>query len=228
MIKSIETQDELRNLNKIFKLEQQLFQNQINPHFIFNCLNSIQKLVLNHEEQKAFEYISKFSKLLRKTLNNTDKILCSLSEELESLQIYIELELMRCDNRFNFNLKLDPNIDINEIAIPILLIQPYVENAIWHGIMNLPKENKGNLLIEINQHNELLNISIIDNGIGIKAANLVKEKTHISKGLNINSKRLESINFLMKDKKANVSANDNLSGGTTICILIPVIPFSNY
>ncbi len=227
LLKAIENQDELKNINTIFQLEQQLLRNQINPHFIFNSLNSIQNLVLSNNSINAYEYISKFGKLLRKTLNNSDEILTPLNEELDNLKVYIELEMLRMNNKFNYVIEVDPIINLIAIKIPILLIQPYVENSIWHGFSGLANNEEGMLILKIQQKAALLHIQIIDNGIGIEASRKLKEQIHQSKGLNINIKRLDSINYLMKNKKAEVIVTKNKPKGTIISITIPIITFIN-
>ena len=200
---------------------------QMNPHFIFNCLNSIQKYVLDHDSKLAYTYMAKFSKLIRFVLDISDKTFVALSYELEVVKIYAELEQLRFDSKFNFEIEISESIKSDDILVPSLLIQPYLENAIWHGIMNLPIDKKGEVKITVNVLNDILKIVITDNGIGRAEAKLFNEKTHQSKGLSINQKRIEAINYLLKTNDAIVTIEDlinsnNKAAGTKVIIKLPI------
>jgi sensor histidine kinase YesM len=200
---------------------------QMNPHFIFNCLNSIQKYVLEHDTKQAYTYMAKFSKLIRFVLDISDKTFVALSDELELVKIYVELEQLRFDNKFEFILTLDGNIDPDEIILPSLLIQPYLENAIWHGIMNLPTNISGEVRINVSAVNHHIEIVITDNGIGRKKAKLLNQKSHQSKGLSINQKRIEAINYLLKTHNATIELIDMFEDngepkGTKVIIKLPL------
>lgn len=197
-------------------------QAQMNPHFIFNCLNSIRLFYLKNEIQKADDYITKFSRLLRMILNNSRSNFISLKQELDTLQLYVEFEQMRFKNKFDFDLHIDTNIDTGVIKIHPMAIQPFVENAIWHGLM--PLKIRGKLSIKIQQFTDRINIYIEDNGIGRAAA---KESTnshnqiHQSHGLMITQERLELLQKILK-KEASFEIIDLINNdkptGTKVTI----------
>ena len=118
----------------------------MNPHFIFNCLNSIKALIQEKETDKGVKYLTTFSKLIRTLFNNADKKEITLYDEIETCKLYLQLEAMRFDNRFAYSVNIDENIDLKSIYVPALIIQPFIENAIWHGIV--PKESDGNGVAE--------------------------------------------------------------------------------
>lgn len=223
LLAAMETTDQLKTAYTIFMQEQQLQRNQLNPHFIYNCLNSVQSMVLGKRTEAAYEYVSKFSKLLRQILNQSSAVLNYLHQELDNLKLYIELEQVRCNNGFDYSVTLADSDATEEIKIPILLIQPYVENAIWHGIMHLPAGERGRIDVNVAVREEKLHIQVADTGIGISAHQQISKPKHVSHGLSINVKRLESINFLMKEDKASVTIRDNAPRGTLVDIEIPLL-----
>ncbi len=219
------------NKTKVNKLlaEYQLMglKAQMNPHFIFNCLNSIQKYVLEHGTKQAYTYMAKFSKLIRFVLDISDKTFVALSDELDLVKIYVEPEQLRFDKKFKFILQLESNIEPDEIFVPSLLIQPYLENAIWHGIMNLPEDKKGEVIIIVKSVNDHIEIVISDNGIGRNKAKLLAQKVHQSKGMSINQKRIEAINYLLKTQNATIELIDMYEEngdpkGTKVIIKLPL------
>ena len=131
----------------------------MNPHFIFNAINSVQSYILKKKEKEAYSYLAKFSKLIRTVLNNSQEKTLSLRSELETIELYVELEKMRFTNSFDFELDVSENVDIENIQVPTMLIQPYVENAIWHGLMNLEDERKGLLKIDISINDAFLKVA---------------------------------------------------------------------
>ena len=137
---------------------------QMNPHFIFNSLNSIQHFITTQEKEEALNYLSKFSKLIRKILENSRENTVSISNELQLLELYIQLEQLRFSNKFDYHITVDEKIDMENTEIPPLLIQPYIENAILHGLIN--KNGKGDLWLSLERNNGFLNCKIEDNGIG--------------------------------------------------------------
>src|SRR6476619_5515336 len=149
-------------------MEMQALRAQMNPHFIFNSLNSINRFILQNNKAEATEYLTKFSKLIRMILNCSANATVSLAEDLEALQLYLELECLRFDNEFIYKITCDPELDTDFIRVPPMLLQPFVENAIWHGLMN--KEGEGHLWININQEDSALICTITDDGIGRKKA----------------------------------------------------------
>lgn len=169
---------------------------QMNPHFIFNSLNSINSLILHKETDHASTLLTKFSRLMRQILDNARTEWVSLESELNALRIYVELEQLRCGNRFEVIFQIDDTIDQNLIKVPPLITQPYVENAIWHGL--LPKK-EGTLTLQINcqkEENKLI-IEIIDNGIGREASKLSGRNpltSHKVYGVNLIEERLHLMN----------------------------------
>ncbi len=205
---------------------QKALRQQMNPHFIFNTLTSIQYFILQNNIVESNKYLSKFAKLMRLTLDNSQHNTISIEEELESLKLYLELESLRFETKFDFEIN-KKNIEINDYQIPTLLIQPFVENAIWHGLMT--KKEKGKILIEISKNNNIIVCKIEDNGIGRKKANEIKNKknkTHQSLGTKITKARLDLINSLY-DSDMNIIYTDLYDGngnaiGTKVEIYIPV------
>ena len=165
---------------------------QMNPHFIFNCMNSIQKYVLKNEKTKALEFLQNFSELMRHVLDNSSKTKVALDEEITMLEKYIVLEKQRLDDQFEYKIEIAPYLQTDFFEVPGMVIQPYVENAIWHGLMN--KNEKGNLLLKFEKQNGFLKCIVEDNGVGRKkAAELEKGRSpkHKSFGMTIAKKRLE-------------------------------------
>lgn len=180
------------------ELEIQALRSQMNPHFIFNCLNAINRFVLGHETEAASDYLTKFSRLMRMIMNHSRHPLIPLADELEVLRLYLDMESLRFRNAFDYSIHLEEDMEPEEILIPPLLLQPFVENAIWHGLMH--KEGRGELFLRLEQKKDLLIVTIRDNGIGRKKAGLLKSKSvekYKSMGLQITAQRLA----LLKDKE---------------------------
>ena len=223
-IKQVETQFE----KKIAETEMIALRAQMNPHFIFNCLNSIKLYTLENDSQTASEYLTKFSQLIRLVLENSRSEKVTLQKELETLKLYIELEAMRFKNKVNYQINVVPHIDQQYIEIPPLLLQPYVENAIWHGLMH--KTAGGNINIDITQPSEyLLHIEITDDGIGREMAKEHKSKSATrqkSFGLKMTSERLEAINHIYQTntevKIVDLVDTEGNAAGTKVIIEIPL------
>ena len=132
---------------KATELEMKALRAQMNPHFIFNSLNSINRFIMQSDKSQASRYLTKFSRLIRLILQNSQASLITLDSELESLQLYLSLEALRFNNHFDYKISVATNVDAISLKVPPLILQPYVENAIWHGLMH--KEEKGQLDIEI-------------------------------------------------------------------------------
>lgn len=165
---------------------------QMNPHFLFNSLNSIQQMILAGEDRDATRYLSKFSRLLRLVLLHSDKENITLKEELETLNLYVELEFLRFKGSFRYDITCDGKIDREEIKIPVMLIQPFVENAIWHGLLH--KQGIRSLKIEFSEDADESMICIIeDNGIGREAAGKIKNDHHTKKGIAVAMERLKTL-----------------------------------
>lgn len=165
---------------------------QMNPHFIFNALNSVQQFILQGNAYEANRYLSRFSKLQREILNNSDQHFISLEKEREMLEIYLELEQLRFDENFSFSIRIDDNIDPDDMKIPPMIVQPFVENAIWHGLM--PKEGEKHVDIHFSLVNDQeLRCQISDNGIGREASSKLRStgKEHRSRGLALVYERLD-------------------------------------
>ena len=178
---------------KLAEIESMALRSQINPHFIFNTLNSIKYYAVAKSPSETGEFINHFSVLIRQILENSKKNLISLREEIETLTNYIEVEKLRFRNAFEFYIEVDPNIDQDFFMIPPSLLQPFVENAIWHGLMH--KEEDKQLTILFTQQDNSIICQIIDNGIGREAsANIHKTKTHkTSLGMSITKERIEHL-----------------------------------
>jgi ligand-binding sensor domain-containing protein len=214
--------------NKAMELEMKALRAQMNPHFIFNSLNSINRFILQNNKAQASEYLTKFSRLVRLTLQNSQAALISLESELEALQLYLELEALRFEQHFEFAIHLDKEIDAAMLMVPPLIIQPFAENAIWHGLMH--KEDKGHLVIDIFQKEDALYYRITDDGIGRKKAAELKSlsaNTHRSMGMQITADR---ITLLQQQKFIDASIlitdlvlPDGKAGGTEVVLKLPVI-----
>ena len=210
------------------ELEMQALRSQMNPHFIFNCLSSINRFILKNESETASDYLTKFSRLVRLILQNSQAAFISLESELESLRLYLELEALRFNNRFDYTINVTDGLDMSVIKVPPLIIQPYAENAIWHGLMQ--KEEKGNLNITIEENNDNLIVSIADDGIGRKAAAELAGKSaqkHKSVGLKITAERiaiLQSSNGTESPVTINDLINaDGSAAGTEVVLRIPLM-----
>jgi LytS/YehU family sensor histidine kinase len=208
-------------------LEMMALRAQMNPHFIFNCLNSINRFILKNESEAASDYLTKFSKLIRLILQNSQAKFVCLENELEALRLYMDMEVSRFEHHFDYQIICDPDLEVEHLELPPLVIQPYVENAIWHGLMH--KGDKGRLLIELHQENKTLFCQITDDGVGRKRAAELKSKSaskNKSLGMKITEHRLELINAL-NDKATTVEVTDlvDSSGeacGTSVLLKIPV------
>ncbi|MCD6112611.1 MAG: histidine kinase [Bacteroidales bacterium] len=212
--------------------EQKALRSQMNPHFIFNSLNSIQYFILKKDDETTDLYLANFSSLMRKVLENSKHNTISLSEELETLKIYLELEKLRFENKFDYKINIDQAIDKDDIRIPPMLIQPYLENAIWHGLML--KKTKGLLKLNIEKNNNVsILFSIEDNGIGRKKAEKIsKNKKHYkSTGMKNIEERITLINNIyksnMKVKIIDLYNDEHEPIGTKVKLYIPLI-FINY
>jgi len=212
---------------RIAEVKMSAFRAQMNPHFMFNSLNSINQFIIKMEPQKASEYLSKFSHLMRQVLNNSNSNLIILEDDLKALGLYLEMESLRFDSRFNYKIEIDDQISIKNCLIAPLLIQPYVENAIWHGIM--PKNEEGHIDISIQKDNGNIKISIDDNGIG-RVASLKINKSKIIKsqslGMQITKTRLGLIEEIY-GIKSKVVITDKYIGetanGTLVELTIPYL-----
>ncbi|GLU44964.1 tetratricopeptide repeat protein [Allomuricauda sp. NBRC 101325] len=202
------------------ELEKRMLRAQMNPHFIFNSLNSIQSLIHANDRENALNYLCKFSRLLRQVLESSINISLLLSEEIKLLKIYVELEALRFDNSFQYAFHIDENLDVDAHEVPMLLVQPYIENAIIHGLM--PKEGAKQLNLYFNDSPEFIECIIEDNGVGITSTKRTNQNERISRGMSITEKRIESLGkFTNLDLVQIENLNNGTSTGTRVTILIP-------
>ena len=162
------------NIDKLLaQTEMKALHSQMNPHFIFNSLNSIREMILNNENKEASHYLSKFAQLIRMTLDQSGQSFISLRNTIDYLQRYIEMEKIR-NGHFTWSMNVDKRLDMDETVLPPMLIQPFIENAIWHGVTG----NRKNINIQINfkKENDHLVCTIDDNGIGIEQS--IKNKNN--------------------------------------------------
>lgn len=220
-----------REIERAYKLqlvdsELAALRSQMNPHFIFNSLNSIQYFILKKEPREAYTYLSKFASLMRKILQNSRLKYLTVKDEIEGLDLYLEMEKMRMDNNLDYTIKTRNIADLEKTNMPTMLIQPFVENSIIHGL--LPKENNRKLDVTIAQENNHLLCTITDNGIGREAARIMNSKRsskHTSAGMNLTQKRLKILsegkgNF---DVKIKDITNEDGSTGTEVKLVVPII-----
>jgi ligand-binding sensor domain-containing protein len=182
--------------HRLQELEMKALKSQMNPHFIYNAMNSIQALVLGKKTEEASLYISKFGRLLRQVLDNSEKNAITMENELQSLELYIELEKLRLNVDLQYQINLNEGVNPEEEQMPPLIFQPFVENALWHGLSS--KEGEKKIFISVNVQNSWLIAEIEDNGIGRMKALAVNEQKHEvkkSKGIEITSKRLAEFNM---------------------------------
>ena len=222
---------------RIAETEMTALRAQMNPHFIFNCLNSIKLYTLENDALAASDYLTKFSRLIRLVLENSRSEKVTLENELETLELYIEMEAMRFKNKVRYCIKIDDDIDPQYVELPPLLLQPYVENAIWHGLMH--RENGGTVQIEVDTFHgtaavgselqSTLQVTIKDDGIGRAAAEELKSKSatkNKSFGLKMTSERIEIINQLYKtNTKVQIEDlydSNGQAAGTKVTIEIPI------
>ncbi len=210
---------------RITELELQALRAQMNPHFLFNTLNSIKFFIIRNEPDTAADYLTKFSRLIRFILSNSKSERIALSTELEALRLYVELERLRFGKQFDFVLSVDDSVEPDYVQVPPLIVQPYVENAIWHGLMH--KDTEGRLEVRLSLDGENLVVEVDDNGIGRAAAASIRSKTATkekSMGMDITRNRLR---ISSDGREGRVEIVDYLSethgrSGTLVKITIPV------
>jgi hypothetical protein len=212
---------------KLNELENSALRTQMNPHFIFNSLNTINSFINSNDRLQANQYISKFSKLVRLILDHSREKKIILKDELEVAELYMQLEQIRFENKFSFSIDAG-NVDPTSIEVPPLIIQPFVENAILHGL--LPGDKAGILKVTINRRGELVQCSIEDNGIGRETAKKIKERSGYSRkshGMEITLKRIELFNKdhgVKQDVRVtDLYATDGQAAGTRVDILLAYV-----
>jgi ligand-binding sensor domain-containing protein len=207
---------------QLVSLEYSALQAQMNPHFIFNCLNSIQNFILLNDKDAAIEYLNKFARLVRGILNASVKGKIALDDEVKLLEDYLLLEQLRFDNSFSFSVKIHPELDTLGLKIPPMLIQPYVENAVLHGLSN--KQQDGHVSVFFEEKDQHLMVTVRDNGKGMPPpSDGPKTPLHKSVGMSITGRRLELLTNLPANQTVKVDTALNEQGdisGTVITILI--------
>ncbi len=210
-------------------LRLRALRSQMNPHFLFNSLNAIQECIITNQNDVAVTYLAKFSKLVRLILEHSDKPLISLTKEVETLRLYLDIEALRFTDSFRYELRADTVLDASLVSIPPMLVQPYVENAIWHGLLN--KKGDRWLSIRFTSDDDSLFVTIEDNGIGRQAAatrtNPLKQD-YASRGTNLIDERLTLINEVQSDHVAQAGVEDLLDetgqpAGTRVRLTLPLV-----
>ena len=224
-IKTIKRKNTLQNA-QIAQM-QTVLQQQMNPHFIFNSLTSINHYILQNNAMESSRYLTKFSVLIRNILDNSKKEIIPLAEELETLKIYLDLELLRFKDRFTYTINLAPDVDKNRIMLPPFILQPYVESALRDGIINKPE--KGNILLNIRYVKRTIQCTIIDDGIGrpdFPEQQTQKDRLNTKNGTHIAKQRIELYNRL-NSRKINIRKEDMIDHekkpiGTKLILNFPI------
>ena len=219
-------QYQLRNERKVVALEQTMLRSQMNPHFLFNSLNSIKHYIINNEQKNAVHYLNKFSKLVRRILEASSARETTLAEELETADLYMGIENIRFSYEIDFDVQLDEDVDPDRIRIPSLILQPFLENALWHGLSSKKGDKK--IGIHVQRLNpELIRIDITDNGVGRAASEKLKESRVVKRkslGIDITKERLQ--NFA-KDYQNDFAISiedleeEGIPQGTRVALQIP-------
>ncbi|GAA4400989.1 hypothetical protein GCM10023187_14730 [Nibrella viscosa] len=213
---------------RVAEAEMTGLRSQMNPHFIFNCLNSIKLYATENDSEKASDYLTKFARLIRLVLENSRSERVTLRNELDMLQLYADMETMRFKQKLSFFVEVEPDIDVGFVEIPPLLLQPYVENAIWHGLMHKPEG--GTVRVRASQLQEnLLQLTITDDGVGRNRAAELKSKSashRKSFGMKMTSERIALVNQLYQTHTQveiqDLVDTDGLPAGTEVIIQIPI------
>lgn len=216
-------QKEANYLQKIKETEMQMLRSQMNPHFMFNTLNSINSYIIQNKTEDASVYLTTFSKLMRSILQNSKEQSITLENELQTLKLYIQLESARLEHSFTYAINVDKNISEKDIYVPPLIIQPFVENAIWHGLRN--KSEKGNLSISVyvNGANQL-KIYVQDNGVGREKSAKLKTNqiSHKSYGMEITRDRLKMLDEDNSIEIEDLYDADKNALGTKVIITLKI------
>jgi tetratricopeptide (TPR) repeat protein len=217
----------LKQDKQILTLEQDMLRSQMNPHFIFNSLNSIKLYIINNEKENAVYYLNKFSKLIRKILIASKEKETTLQDELETMKLYMNIENIRFDNQIDFKINVDDTINTEVIKVPSLILQPFLENSLWHGLSSKSKDKKIDLNVYKNS-SEFITIDIIDNGIGRFAARKIsagKKLKRKSVGIEITKARLANFSRAFSNSytlEIDDLHQDATALGTKITLKIPV------
>jgi two-component system sensor histidine kinase YesM len=213
----------IKTKNKEIALQS--LRREMNPHFIFNSLNSVNQFIAENKELEANKYLTSYSNLMRNTMENSNKDFVTLDNELEQLKKYLELEHLRFQDKFDFKINVDPELDPERTMVPNMIIQPHLENAIWHGLRYL--DDKGLLQLQVQLTNGKLVICIEDNGIGLVKSQELKtsnQKTHQSRGMSNTKERISLLNELYKKNIVfQISEKTLPETGTIVEINFPLI-----
>lgn len=212
---------------QLMQSEQNALRAQINPHFLFNSLNSIQSLLADTQTEQALRYLSRFARLMRSILDNSRKASVSLQSELEIYQLYVDIEQLRFQHTFTYNVEIHPDCDVEDMDVPPMIAQPFLENAIWHGL--LPKKENATLTVRIKplDTNRYI-MEVEDNGIGRERSQQHKTQStpmHTSAGMNIINERLTILgNLLNLELHCTVEdvIENNVCSGTRVSIILPI------
>lgn len=215
---------------KLAHVEMSALLAQMNPHFLFNSLNSIESYIVSNQTKAAAQYLNNFSRLMRLILQHSRSNYISLKEEINALELYLEMEHIRFKNKFQYGIYIARDLDTDVIDIPPMLIQPYVENAIWHGLMHKPDRSNGMLILEISRKEDLLYCVIEDNGIGRKKAQAISARKCTprkrSMGMAITQDRMKIMsqlyNFNTEVKVTDLYQKNGQPSGTRVELLIPI------
>ena len=226
-IRQRQKEKEALNL-RLIEMEHTALQAQMNPHFIFNCLNSIQQFILDNEALAANRYLTDFSRLIRATLNNSSMTFISLTDEIDYLSTYLQLEKLRFNQKMDYSIDVDPAVDTDQCSIPPMLIQPFVENSMRHGLRH-KTVGKGYIRICFALTEKELLVTVEDNGIGRKKAAVYKTREHIeyqSKGMSLTADRIRMINAKYNDNihvdVFDLEDNDGQPAGTRVVMQFPL------
>jgi sensor histidine kinase YesM len=217
-VKGIRREEQLKAQYKlqIIELEAKALRAQMNPHFIFNCMNSIKSLIQKNEHDKAIDYLTTFSKLIRTVLQNSDKREITLFDELETCRLYMQLESLRFVNKISYRFDIQDALDLKSVMVPALIIQPFIENAIWHGVM--PKEEGGSITVTVDKTDHTIHCIIDDDGIGREMSKQNKfrgeSSAHESKGVHLTQARL-GLDNLLNERKASLEIIDKQDNSAT-------------
>ncbi len=219
---------QLKQEKQILTLEQDMLRSQMNPHFIFNSLNSIKLYIINNEKENAVYYLNKFSKLIRKILIASTEKEMTLEDELDTMKLYMNIENIRFSNEIDFQVELDPSINISNIRVPSLILQPFLENALWHGLSS-KKDNKEIRLTVTKPNEEYISINIIDNGVGRKESERINSNKLLKRksvGIAITKARLANFSKgFTNDYKIEIEDlydTDGKAKGTKVNVQIPI------
>lgn len=207
------------------KIALQSLRREMNPHFIFNSLNSVNQFISENNELEANKYLTSYSNLMRNMMENSNKDFVTLSNEIEQLKKYLDLEHLRFSDKFDYEISVEETLDADAIFVPNMLLQPHLENAIWHGLRY--KEDKGFLKLDFKLEKNLVKVTIEDDGIGLKKSKELKttnQKVHESRGLTNTLERINLLNELYhKNISFQISERDLPETGTRIELTFPLI-----